>query len=152
MKSHKVWRGHALRYGRFSDTNQVYLITTVTDKRYPLFEDFHVGRILVRALYSQQDRAITLAFVVMPDHLHWLVQLKSGKLSELVKKLKGTSSRHINQYLDRKGTIWQAGFYDVAIRHEAHCLRTARYIVANPLRAGLVEAVTDYPLWDAIWL
>jgi hypothetical protein len=28
----------------------------------------------------------------------------------------------------------------------------ARYIVANPLRAGLVKRVGDYPLWDAIWL
>jgi len=28
----------------------------------------------------------------------------------------------------------------------------ARYIVANPLRAGLVESVRDYPHWDAIWL
>jgi len=29
---------------------------------------------------------------------------------------------------------------------------TARYIVANPLRAGLVERLGDYPLWDAVWL
>jgi len=28
----------------------------------------------------------------------------------------------------------------------------ARYIVANPLRAGLVERIGDYPLWDATWL
>ncbi|MEQ7866160.1 transposase, partial [Xanthomonas sp. WHRI 8393] len=28
----------------------------------------------------------------------------------------------------------------------------ARYLIANPLRAGLVERVGDYPFWDAIWL
>jgi hypothetical protein len=28
----------------------------------------------------------------------------------------------------------------------------ARYIIANPLRAGLVDRIGDYPLWDAMWL
>jgi putative transposase len=48
--------------------------------------------------------------------------------------------------------VWQRGFYDRAIRKEEDLLAVARYIVANPLRAGLVSQLSDYPFWDAVWL
>lgn len=51
-----------------------------------------------------------------------------------------------------KQSLWQKGFHDHAIRKEENIQQLARYIVANPLRAGLVEKIGDYPLWDAIWL
>jgi putative transposase len=52
----------------------------------------------------------------------------------------------------RKGRIWQDGFHDHALRKEEAVIDAARYIVANPLRAGLVGSVKDYSHWDAIWL
>ena len=52
----------------------------------------------------------------------------------------------------RVSPVWQRGFYDHAIRREENLRNVARYIVANPLRAGLVQQIGDYPLWDAIWL
>ena len=42
--------------------------------------------------------------------------------------------------------------HDRALRRDEDLLAVARYIVANPLRAGLVRRVGDYPLWDAVWL
>ena len=47
---------------------------------------------------------------------------------------------------------WQTNYYDHAIRQDEDLRKVARYIVANPLRAGLVEQIGDYPLWDAMWL
>ena len=44
------------------------------------------------------------------------------------------------------------GFHDHALREEENLLHAARYIVANLKRAGLVQRVSDYPYWDAIWL
>jgi putative transposase len=38
------------------------------------------------------------------------------------------------------------------LRNEESVIDAARYIIANPLRAGLVKRVGDYPLWDAVWL
>jgi putative transposase len=66
--------------------------------------------------------------------------------------LKGRSSQRINQYLKRSGSIWDRAFHDHAIRENEDIKAIARYIVANPLRSGLVENVSDYSLWDAIWL
>jgi len=48
--------------------------------------------------------------------------------------------------------LWQKGYFDRALRREEDLKAMARYIVANPLRAGLVEHIGQYPLWDAIWL
>jgi REP element-mobilizing transposase RayT len=93
-----------------------------------------------------------LAWVVMPDHLHWLVRLETLSLSALMRNVKGRSARRLNQHLDLTGPFWQAGFHDRALREEEDLRLMARYIVANPIRAGLVERVGDYPLWDAIWL
>jgi REP element-mobilizing transposase RayT len=48
--------------------------------------------------------------------------------------------------------VWQKGYHDRAVRREDDLQSIARYVVANPLRAGLVRRVGDYPLWDAVWL
>ena len=73
-------------------------------------------------------------------------------LSSSVARVKSVSARLINQHLDRKGSVWQSGYYDHAIRKEEDVVHVARYIVANPLRAGLVRSLNDFSLWDAVWL
>ena len=137
-----------LRKGRYSQTGNIYHITATTLDRIPCFASLWQGRIVVRELIALQEagRANTLCYVLMPDHLHWLMQLEQGTLSEAVKMLKGRASHAIGR------AVWQAGYYDHAVRQDEDLRRMARYIVANPLRAGLVERIGDYPLWDAIWL
>jgi len=95
----------------------------------------------------------SLAWVVMPDHLHWLVRLKSMPLSPLMQSVKSRSAIALNKASCRPGEkVWQKGFHDHALRADEDLQNAARYVVANPLRAGLVERIGDYPLWDAIWL
>jgi REP element-mobilizing transposase RayT len=83
----------------------------------------------------------------MPDHLHWLMQL--GEQVDLVRCVQGVKSMVSRQL---GAPVWQAGFHDRAMRQEEDLQALARYIVANPLRAGLVTRVGDYPHWDAMWL
>jgi len=149
-------RGYSqLRKGRFSELNRVYFVTAVTQNRRVVFDDLALGRTLVHALVTEQSRGElhSLAFVVMPDHLHWLVQLKNGAdLSRCIQRTKSCSARKLNAQLGRAGRFWQKGFHDHALREEEDLVNFARYLVANPLRAGLVASVRDYPLWDAIWV
>jgi REP element-mobilizing transposase RayT len=141
-------RGRDLRKGRWSQSGQVYLITAVTVARRPLFAELTAARQAVRALHSAQvvSCATTLAFVVMPDHVHWLAQLQRGTLSEAVRVYKATVSAALGR------RAWQRGFHDRALRRQDDVRAVARYIVANPLRAGLVRDIGDYPHWDAAWL
>ena len=144
-----------LRKGRFSETGRIYLVTTVTRNRRHVFRDLYAGRILVKALIAEESAGHleSLAYVVMPDHLHWLVQLCDGSdLSACVQRSKSISARELNRYLGLAGKFWQKGFHDRALRRQEDIVDIARYVVANPLRGGLVRSVREYPLWDAVWI
>jgi putative transposase len=148
-------RGSTLRKGRVSEPGRAYLITAVTAHRTPLFSDFGAARAVVSSLSKSDrlERSDTLAFVVMPDHVHWLMQLRSNNLSGVVGSVKASAARTINLLRGTAGiACWQTGFHDHALRSDAVLADTARYIVANPLRAGLVARLADYPHWDAVWL
>ena len=144
-----------LRKGRVSQLNRAYFVTTVTYKRYPFFSDIYCARLLVRnmKLLHDAEDVEPLSWVIMPDHLHWLFRLRNlNGLPLVMKKLKAISARQINQRLNRKGTIWQKAYYGRAIRDGEDVRELARYIVANPLRAGLVSDINCYSHWDATWL
>ena len=137
-----------LRKGRFSQSGAAYHITTVTKGREPYFHSLAYGRAVVKELMklSAEGRAETLCYVLMPDHLHWLMVLHDGRLSDVMRLLKGRSAHSVGH------ALWQANYYDHAVRSDEDVRTIARYIVANPLRAKLVERVGDYSLWDAVWL
>ena len=94
----------------------------------------------------------SLAWVLMPDHLHWLFVLEDGDLGAVMRRVKSRSAIGINRLLGSTGRVWQKGYHDHGVRAAEDLQAIARYIVANPVRAGLVRRVGDYPLWDAIWL
>ncbi|MDQ0977864.1 REP-associated tyrosine transposase [Pseudomonas synxantha] len=145
---------HRLRKGRYSESGRIYLLTAVTHQRQRIFQDWHIGRLLVREFRKAQEEgdARSLAWVVMPDHFHWLVELHNGDLSRLMQRTKSRSARAVNKARQSFGVLWQKGYFDRALRREEDLKAMARYIVANPLRAGLVEHIGHYPLWGAIWL
>ena len=113
----------ALRRGRYSHYNQVYCVTTVTRGRRALFTDITTARSLVRELRCLHDdgHVVSLAWVVMPDHLHWMIQLNERwSLSRVVKTLKARSALAINRHLCLQGSLWQRAFYDHAARTMCH--------------------------------
>ena len=141
---------HSLRRGRVSIPGRYYHVTCATVNRVHRFTDWPSARPVVSALRAADAR--TLAYCLMPDHLHWLLELKEHSLATVVGQMKGRSSRAYRAGLAVDGHLWHRGYYDHAIRTDENLLNVARYIVANPLRAGLVTRIGDYPLWDSIWL
>lgn len=145
----------ALRKGRVSEAGRIYHVRTSTHRRLPLFTDLLAGREVVKAMQYQQacGSVVSLAFVLMPDHLHWLFQLCLGAtLEQVMHSMKGHSARRVNDRLGRRGAVWQGGYFDRAVRAEEDVRAVARYILANPLRAGLCHRLADYALWDAVWV
>ncbi|MES2669047.1 MAG: transposase [Pseudomonadota bacterium] len=94
----------------------------------------------------------SLAWVLMPDHLHWLFCLRSSGLSAVVQKMECRSANSINRALNRQGIVWQAGFYDRRVDSEESLHRQARYMIENPLRAGIVSSIEEYPYWWCAWV
>jgi REP element-mobilizing transposase RayT len=145
---------HRLRSGRYAEPNRIYLLTTNTLDREPIFADYCSGRLVVHQFRQAHISGLvnSLAWVVMPDHFHWLIDLQRGSLSGLMQRTKWLSTKALNRSTGRQVSVWQQGFHDRALRRDEDLVKMARYIVANPLRAGLVERLGDYPLWDAIWV
>jgi len=140
--------------GRYSQTGQEYLVTAVTENHRRVFESLEAARSLIGTLREAEeaDRGRWLAFVVMPDHFHALLSLHHASLAEVMREVRGRSARRINRLLGRQGRLWQPGYHDRALRTEDDRRAVARYIVANPVRAGLVDRPGKYPHWDAAWL
>jgi len=149
-------RSNNLRKGRVSESGRAYILTTVTAERRPVFSGLACGREIARAIahHDEAGWSKSLAWVVMPDHMHWLLVLgERGGLDDLMRSFKGYTARILNEHLQRKGQpLWQPGYHDHAVRRDEDLRKLARYIIGNPLRAGLVEDIGEYPLWDAAWL
>ena len=148
--------GHAaLRKGRVSLENSAYLVTMVTDDRIRYFEDAGAARAAARCFddVTLLRDARMLAWVLMPDHAHWLLQLgEKDDLGLVMNRIKSASARLVNQGLKRQGSLWDSAYHDHALRSEEDLRTVARYIISNPLRAGLVRRAGDYPFWNAVWI
>jgi REP element-mobilizing transposase RayT len=148
--------GHnALRKGRQSETGRIYLITFVTCDRKPFFRDFTLASAACRtfAKNAQAARAELLCWVLMPDHFHGLVGIGEGSdLARCVQRMKGQSSAGCRALMSQRETLWSRAVHDHALRADEDVVAAAKYVIENPVRAGLVDDAMLYPYWDAFWL
>ena len=146
--------GRNLRKGRISESGRIYFITSSCHARNRIFASRQSAEIMMTefACHAAADEFESLAYVVMPDHIHWLIQLRiPTSLHEIVRRLKGRSARKVNLARNSSEPVWQKGFHDHALRREEAIEDVATYLIYNPLRAGLVRDVNDYPYWRSAW-
>jgi REP element-mobilizing transposase RayT len=120
-----------------------------------LFTAPAAARVVVRAMRRMQEDGWlhSHAWILMPDHLHWLFTLgERANLSTTMNRFKSGSSHAVHGLVGDVPHVWQPGYFDHGVRSDEDLRSIARYIIANPLRAGLCDSVGDYPWWDAEWL
>jgi putative transposase len=94
---------------------------------------------------ARQESAAILAWCFMPDHVHLLVELQRepADLRRLVCRMKQYSGYGFKR---RCGTdLWQRSYFDRTMRDDVDVYFTLRYILDNPVRAGLVKSICEYP-------
>ncbi|MBV8156951.1 MAG: transposase [Dyella sp.] len=129
------------------------MVTAVSAYRRPLFRNMDAARAVSGCMHtpSSWGDASLLCWVLMPDHWHGLVRLGSrDSLSTVMNRFKSLTAKRL--HCTQAGLVWDRGFHDRAMRAEEDVRAIARYIVGNPIRAGLVNNVLDYPYWDCVWL
>jgi len=148
------FHSHDLRRGRHSRSGGIYLVTTAVVGRRAVFASFAVARIAAEELHRAGTAGIadSLAWVVMPDHVHWLAGMRAAPLAEVVRAFKGRTARRANVARGCRGSLWQVGYHESALRAEEDVRAWVRYLVWNPVRSGLVERIGDYPFWDTCWV
>ncbi len=109
--------------------------------------------ITLKALQYWDDRKWTLyTAVIMPDHVHCLVQPLSKAegggvydLAEIIHSVKSFSVHQINRQRGSRGSIWQDERFDRIVRDDKEFLEKWQYIMNNPLKQELVNGWEDYP-------
>lgn len=85
------------------------------------------------------------AFGVMPNHYHLLLETTSPNLGDGMRRLNGDYARWFNRRYGFGGHLFQDRYHSAAVESERHLLELSRYIVLNPVRAGLCRRVEDWP-------
>ncbi len=155
-----------------SRDSPVLYITLVAKDRLPIFRKDKIKEIVCRAINEARITASFLLFgyVIMPDHIHLLTSRPSAT-SNVLRVVKGLTARRVIDYLKENNyasslkklehqtrdrnyrySLWQTEKNVFEINSEKTFLRKLNYVHQNPVRAGLVSAVTDYLYSSArIW-
>jgi len=128
-----------------------HFITFVTKFRWRL-PDFARNIVLSSCFHDHRRRYELYVAVVMPDHAHIILtpainheRLEIFSLVEIMRGIKGSSGRAINQKLSRQGAVWQEESFDHVLRSSESLDAKVEYILQNPVRRGLVRDWRDYP-------
>ena len=124
-----------------------YSLTFCTDQRRKLFEKQEAVDLVLEQISrtSTELRFAVIAYCFMPDHVHLLIDGKAadsdGKV--FIARVKQYSGYHYAKKFNAK--LWQRYGYEHVVRDDEVTTVVAKYILENPVRAGLVERVEDYP-------
>jgi putative transposase len=87
-----------------------------------------------------------IAFCLMPNHYHFLLKQKGEySISQFIQSLFNGYSKAFNKMYDRKGTLFECPFKAIEVMGENYLIHLCRYIHRNPLDAGLVKNLRDWP-------
>jgi REP element-mobilizing transposase RayT len=99
--------------------------------------------------YHHGARYELLAWVVMPNHVHALIEVGDTPLSKTIQNWKSIAAVKANKLLVRTGDFWQLDYWDTFMRDEAQQIKAVRYIENNPVKAKLCRASEDWPFSSA---
>ena len=139
-----------LRWGRFSEPGRAYHITKCCHLYATVsLTSARVAPVLINGIrwHKEQGHAHLLAFVIMPDHLHWLFVLgETRKLRQVLHGLCSYSWRRVVEACHPpQPTFWQEEYYDHSLRSEERVWDTMEYIHENPVRKGLCDVAEEWP-------
>jgi putative DNA methylase len=95
-------------------------------------------------LHFDGSRYRLLAWVVMPNHVHSLIETSQTPLAEILHGWKSYTGKAANRLLKRTGDFWQPEYFDRYIRDEEHLAKAVRYIENNPVKAGLAKLPEEW--------
>ncbi len=96
-------------------------------------------------LYAKSFGIAIHNYCLMPNHYHILLEIQSENLSKFMRQLNMNYAIYFNKKNKRSGHLWQGRFKSWYVTDEAYLYTLMRYIEQNPLKAGMVKEIADYP-------
>lgn len=96
-------------------------------------------------LHADNERYRLIAWCVMPNHVHALIEQAEGHpLGDVIQSWKSATAHKINGILGREGRLWRREYFDRFMRDDDHLSSTIEYIEENPVRAKLVASAPEW--------
>ena len=128
--------------------SRIFFATTKTSMGRRLLQSERNAALLIdvlRSLVSEQ-KFMLHDFVIMPDHVHLLIEVDGDMTIEKAMQLiKGRFSHRLSHEFGYKGDVWQRGFTEVQVLNKQNFEAHRAYIAENPVKAGLVASTEEYP-------
>jgi putative transposase len=87
-------------------------------------------------------------YCLMGNHYHLLLRTPESNLQRIMRHVNGVYTQYFNRCEGRDGPLFRGRYKAVLVDAQSHWLELSRYIHRNPLQAGLVEDLADYP-WSS---
>ena len=131
---------------RLQTPGGIYHVTARGNARRPIFEDDDdcARFLVVLASTVARYRVLCHAYCLMGNHYHLLVQTLEPNLSVAMRQLNGVYTQRFNRRHDRCGHVLQGRFGAQLVDGDAYLREVCRYILLNPVRAGLVTHPGDW--------
>ncbi len=135
---------------RIEFPNALYHVTSRGDRREDIFEDDEDRHAFLQtfAQVVEQFNWLCFAWCLMDNHYHLLIQTPDGNLSKGMRQLNGVYTQISNRRHRRVGHLFQGRFKAILVDGDAYLLELARYVVLNPVRAGMVKRPENWP-WSS---
>ena len=135
---------------RLEFPDALYHVTARGDRREAIFEDDDDRRafLLTLAQVVKRFNWLCYAYCLMDNHYHLLIQTPDGNLSKGMRQLNGVFTQISNRRHQRVGHLFQGRFKAILVDSDAYLLELARYIVLNPVRAGMKKKPENWP-WSS---
>jgi putative transposase len=103
-------------------------------------------------LHADGERYRLIAWCVMPNHVHVLIEQAEGHpLGDVVQEWKSITAHKINGVIGREGRLWRREYFDRFMRDSDHLTSTIEYVEMNPVRANLVDVASAWRFSSARW-
>ena len=124
----------------------VYHITSRGNARGNIFEQIADKRLFISILTQVIERNNWLchAYCLMDNHYHLLIETIDANLSVGMRQLNGVYTQSFNRIHKRVGHLFQGRYKSIHVEQETYLLELCRYIVLNPIRAGMVKSADQY--------
>lgn len=131
---------------RLEFPNAIYHVTARGNARTDIFLDDEDRELFLACLGDAVTRFGWLchAYCLMGNHYHLMIETPEGNLSQGMRHLNGVYTQRFNRRHGRVGHVFQGRFKAIVVDRDSYLLQLCRYVVRNPIRAGLVKKIERY--------